>query len=211
MSVDEINTSAYTHIHFAFATINPDWSLNISTVGSQFPLFVAKTGIKRIISIGGWSFSTDPDTYTIFRDVVSSEASREALVSNLVNFLNKYDLDGVDWDWEYPNEPDIPGISAGTAADSTGFFLLLDELTTAIAAKAPGKTVSITAPSSYWYLRGFPILALSSVVDYIVYMTYDLHGQWDYGNAFSDPGCPEGGCLRSHVSNLKGFLRLNLC
>jgi chitinase len=141
----------------------------------------------------------------IFRDVVSSESSRQTLVSNVVNFLNEYDLDGVDWDWEYPNEPDILRIPAGTAADSTRFFLLLDELTNAIARNAPGKTVSITAPSSYWYLRGFPILALSSVVNYIVYMTYDLHGQWDYGNAFSDPGCPEDGYLRSHVSNSKGF------
>lgn len=208
MGVDDIDTSLYTHIHFAFATINSDWSLNISTVASQFPLLVAMTGVKRILSIGGWSFSTDPSTYMIFRDVVSSESSREALVSNVVNFLNEYDLDGVDWDWEYPNEPDIPGIPAGTPADSTGFFLLLDELTNAIAANAAGKTVSITAPASYWYLKEFPILALSSVVDYIVFMTYDLHGQWDYGNAFSDPGCPEGGCLRSHVSQLETFCSL---
>lgn len=31
-------------------------------------------------------------------------------------------------------------------------------------------------------------------------MTYDLHGQWDYGNTFSDVGCPRGNCLRSHVN-----------
>ena len=31
-------------------------------------------------------------------------------------------------------------------------------------------------------------------------MTYDLHGQWDYGNQYSDPGCPTGNCLRSHVN-----------
>lgn len=31
-------------------------------------------------------------------------------------------------------------------------------------------------------------------------MTYDLHGQWDYGNEFSDPGCPGGNCLRSDVN-----------
>jgi hypothetical protein len=27
-----------------------------------------------------------------------------------------------------------------------------------------------------------PIKEISEVVDYFVYMTYDLHGQWDYGN-----------------------------
>jgi len=39
-----------------------------------------------------------------------------------------------------------------------------------------GKTLSIAAPASYWYLKAFPIEAISAVVDYIVYMTYDLHG-----------------------------------
>ncbi|KAH6669266.1 glycoside hydrolase superfamily [Halenospora varia] len=41
---------------------------------------------------------------------------------------------------------------------------------------------------------------MSAVVDYIVYMTYDLHCQWDYGNANLDPGCPGGNCLCSHVN-----------
>lgn len=31
-------------------------------------------------------------------------------------------------------------------------------------------------------------------------MTYDLHGQWDYGSAFSQDGCTTGNCLRSHVN-----------
>jgi Glycosyl hydrolases family 18 len=37
-------------------------------------------------------------------------------------------------------------------------------------------------------------------IDYIVYMTYDLHGQWDYGNEWTSPDCPTGNCLRSHVN-----------
>jgi GH18 family chitinase len=41
----------------------------------------------------------------------------------------------------------------------------------------PGKSVSIAAPASYWYLKNFPIAQMSKVLDYIVYMTYDLHGQ----------------------------------
>lgn len=31
-------------------------------------------------------------------------------------------------------------------------------------------------------------------------MTYDLHGQWDYDNRWSQPGCLRGNCLRSHVN-----------
>jgi len=63
-----------------------------------------------------------------------------------------------------------------------------------------GKSVSVTAPTSFWYLQNYPIAAMSEVVDYVVYMSYDLHGQWDYSNAFSDPSCPGGNCLRSDVN-----------
>lgn len=38
-------------------------------------------------------------------------------------------------------------------------------------------TLSMAAPASYWYLKAFPIHNMSSYVDYIVYMTYDLHGK----------------------------------
>jgi chitinase len=51
-----------------------------------------------------------------------------------------------------------------------------------------------------WYLKNFAIAAIGLVVDYIVFMTYDLHGQWDYDHPYSDTGCPGGDCLRSHVN-----------
>lgn len=62
----------------------------------------------------------------------------------------------------------------------------------------PGKSLSIAAPASYWYLKAFPIDRIAAVIDYIVYMTYDLHGQWDYGNSNAFDSCPSGRCIRSH-------------
>ena len=64
----------------------------------------------------------------------------------------------------------------------------------------PDKEVSIAAPSSFWYLKQYPIEKIGKIVDYIVFMTYDLHGQWDAGNANSQVGCPNGRCLRSQVN-----------
>lgn len=40
-----------------------------------------------------------------------------------------------------------------------------------------GMTLSIAAPASFWYLKAFPIDKIARIVDYIVYMTYDLHGK----------------------------------
>lgn len=41
---------------------------------------------------------------------------------------------------------------------------------------------------------------MGEVVDYMVFMTYDLHGQWDYGNKWAQEGCPDGDCIRSHIN-----------
>ncbi|KAI0903547.1 class V chitinase Chi100 [Ustulina deusta] len=196
-SVADINTTAFTHIHMSFATLNADFSVNITDISAQLPYLQGFQGVKRVVSFGGWAFCTDPSTYMIMRDAVSTEANLNALVDSVVNFVKEYDLDGIDWDWEYPGEPDIPGIPAGTQADSTGYFLFLYLLKNSLPS---GVTVSFTAPASFWYLQYFDVEAMSQVVDYIVFMTYDLHGQWDYGNAYSDPGCSGGNCLRSHVN-----------
>ncbi|KAJ5782879.1 glycoside hydrolase [Penicillium paradoxum] len=198
--ITDMDLSPYTHIHMSFATLNSDFSFNIDSIESQMTAFAGLSGVKRIIAVGGWDFSADPSTYNIFRESVATSTNRAALVSSTIAFLNKYDLDGVDWDWEYPGEPDIPGIPADTTASATNFFLFLLQLSVAMKAQTPGKTISTTVPSSYWYLKAIPIEAISTVVDYIVIMTYDLHGQWDWNNTHADPGCPAGGCLRSHVN-----------
>ncbi|KAI0968045.1 glycosyl hydrolases family 18-domain-containing protein [Xylaria arbuscula] len=44
----------------------------------------------------------------------------------------------------------------------------------------------------------------------IVFLTYDLHGQWDSGNAYANPGCPTGNCLRSDVNLTETINSLSL-
>lgn len=189
----------YSHIHFAFAKITKDFQVDVSTVKDEFEHFKAigtpRTKL-RVLSFGGWSFSTSQDSYAIFKNGVS-EANRETFATNVVQFAIDNDLDGLDFDWEYPGAPDIPGIPAGSPGDGHRYL----EFLKSVRNKLPSsKTLSIAAPASYWYLKGFPIAEISQVVDYIVYMTYDLHGQWDWGNSWADAGCPDGGCLRSHVN-----------
>jgi len=76
---------------------------------------------------------------------------------------------------------DIPGVPPGTPADGANYLKFLTVLRSTLPAT---KSIGIAAPASYWYLRNFPIKAISQVVTYIVYMTYDFHGQWDYGSSF---------------------------
>ena len=98
MDASQIDTGFYTHIHFAFATLTPDFQVNITGLEDQFAKF--KTlNTKRILSFGGWTFSTDPGTYWIFRSAVTA-ANRLTFANNVVAFLNQHGLDGLDFDWE---------------------------------------------------------------------------------------------------------------
>ncbi len=78
--------------------------------------------------------------------------------------------------------PDIPGIPPGSEQDGPNYLAFLKLVRAAL---PDDKTIGIAAPASYWYLNGFPIEEMAKVVDYIIYMTYDLHGQWDYGNSYA--------------------------
>ncbi|KAK3312158.1 hypothetical protein B0H66DRAFT_578425 [Apodospora peruviana] len=193
----QIDRSAYTHVHFGFGTLTPAFEVETGDILStyQFEQFKKIGGVKRILSFGGWDFSALPATYMIFRNAVT-DANRLKAATNIANFIKKHNLDGVDIDWEYPGAPDIPGIPAGDKDDGARYLKFLVLLKNLL----PGKTVSIAAPSSYWYLKQFPIKEIGAVVDYIVYMTYDLHGQWDTGNGNSQEGCDFGNCLRSQVN-----------
>jgi hypothetical protein len=167
MDVTDIDTKKYTHIHFAFIDITPDYSIDVSKVQAQFDKLKRMTGIKRIISFGGWAFSTEAPTYTIFRQGVT-KANRVTLANNVIDFLQEHNLDGVDFDWEYPAAPDLPEIPAGIlqeGLDYLEFLKIVKRRTQDI-----GKSLSIAAPSSYWYLKGFPIKEIGAVVDYIIYM-----------------------------------------
>jgi chitinase len=118
MSVASIDTSVYTHIHYSFITLNEDSSINTDDVADQLPLLRGMTSIKRIPALGGWDLATNPDTYHILRNAMATQENRETLINNVIDFLNDNELDGIDWDWRYPAEPDVPGIPRDTEAET---------------------------------------------------------------------------------------------
>ncbi|PYI03570.1 glycoside hydrolase [Aspergillus sclerotiicarbonarius CBS 121057] len=196
----------YTHVHWGFANITTDYEVDVTGDQDQFNGLLNLTGINRILSFGGWGFSTDLYTYYILRNGVK-DGNRQILAKNIVDFIVDNDLDGVDFDWEYPGAQDIPGIPADSTESPERYLEFLKLVRSELPSN---KSLSIAAPASYWYLKNFPIKNISTVVDYIVYMTYDLHGQWDYGSKYADSGCPDGGCLRSQVNKTETAYALSM-
>ncbi|KAL4793038.1 hypothetical protein BDV19DRAFT_391480 [Aspergillus venezuelensis] len=155
--------------------------------------------------IGACEPSTEP-TYSIFRQGVTA-ANRQTLADNVVSFVRNHCLDGIDFDWEYPGAPDLPGIPAGTDDEGDNY---LEFLKLVRAGLPSDTTLSIAAPASYWYLQSFSIANISTVVDYVIYMTHDLHEQWDYDSAWAQDSCPAGNCPRSHVNLTETILSLSM-
>lgn len=103
MDVRSLKGFNYDAIHFAFANVTTDFNVDVSSLQTAFENFVAMkdSGFQRVLSFGGWSFSTDADSYPIFRKSVT-DANRATFASNVAAFVTKWGLDGVDFDWEYP-------------------------------------------------------------------------------------------------------------
>lgn len=97
---DSIGLDKYkmiTHLHYAFAYPNADGTLKALAKPANFAkvMKLAKeNGVKRAISLAG--------TESIYSALAADPVLRKTLVDNIMAFVLKNDLDGVDIDWEYP-------------------------------------------------------------------------------------------------------------
>ena len=181
---DEIDASKWTHIHYGFAIVTDSGELEMGNDAERAQLFKLQNlksrypNLQLVISVGGWAFNNQPTSHR-FTSLAASPEKRQRFVQSVERFLNRYRLDGLDIDWEYPAAPD----RGGNPGDIKNYVLLLKELRAAL-----GRfSLSIAAPASYWYLKGFDIAEMAKYLDYIVYMTYDLHGNWDWANKWVGP------------------------
>ncbi|KAK2755052.1 hypothetical protein FQN54_006580 [Arachnomyces sp. PD_36] len=194
MNVSEIDTSELTHLHFAFATVTEDFQVSVDEVQDQFNDFIKlDTDVKKILSFGGWGYSTGSD---IFREATNPQ-NREAFATSAIAVLEEYGLDGLDFDWEDIGGSDNSGDSTAGEEDAVNYLKFLGVVKSMM---PEGASLSVALPASYWYLQHYRVKSMQELVDYFAYMTYDFHGQWDYGSQYAISGCPAGNCVRSHVN-----------
>jgi GH18 family chitinase len=79
---------------------------------------------------------------------------------------------------EYPVAPE----RSGSPADYANYVSFLKNLKGALGAAGHKYGLSITIPSSYWYMQHFDIVQISSIIDWFNVMSYDLHGKSHIGN-----------------------------
>ncbi|EEU35524.1 uncharacterized protein NECHADRAFT_106591 [Fusarium vanettenii 77-13-4] len=191
MRPEKIPFGYYTHINFAFATIDPstfelipgddrteDYMRRIQT------LKLIQPDVKVWIAVGGWTFNDPGPTATTFSDIAASTQAQDAFISSLIKMMNTYGFDGLDLDWEYPVAKD----RNGRGEDFKNFVTFMDRLRKQLNDKGMSKKgISLTLPSSYWYLQHFDIKNLQRSIDWFNIMSYDIHGSWDIDNEHTGP------------------------
>ncbi|KAL4740418.1 hypothetical protein BDV11DRAFT_214414 [Aspergillus similis] len=204
---EQIETQPYTHLIYAFATVDPmTFEIMPATIqeGELMKRLTAlkkkEQGLKVSVAIGGWTFNDPGPTVTVFSDLARSEESQQKFFKSLIPFLSTYNFDGVDIDWEYPVDAD----RSGRAEDFDNFPKFMANLKKALKETNGRDELSITIPTSYWYLQHFDIKSLEKHVDFFNYMSYDLHGTWDRGNKWT------GSFLNGHtnLTEIRGTLDL---
>ncbi|KAH8901608.1 glycoside hydrolase [Thozetella sp. PMI_491] len=217
MMPETIPWGSYTHINFAFASIDPRSFEVVPSDLRDLELYARLTAMKRLapglqvwISIGGWAMN-DPDqpTATTFSDLAASPQAQASFADSLIRLMSAYGFDGVDIDWEYPVAPE----RSGRPEDYANFPTWLANLRGAFAATGRNYGLSITLPSSFWYLQNFDIsisLAMMGANTKELYTEYDLHGTWDLTDKWLGPKVNAHTNLTEIDASLKLLWRNNI-
>lgn len=144
-----------THLNYAFLIPNADGSFAPMANRWKLAQIVAdahEAGVQVLVSVGGWGWEKE------FAALAADPASRAAFVQNLTAFVEEFNLDGADVDWEYPQ----PGEQA------EHFVALISDLRRAMPDKLLTTAVVAYGANGEGVLNDtFPLF------DFINVMTYD--------------------------------------
>ena len=163
--------SLLTHINYSFAHIRDDFeSLDIkkeSRLAAIANLKKSHPGLKVMLSVGGWGAGN-------FSEMAADPTHRKNFCNNCLAAVNKYNLDGIDLDWEYPTSS-AADISS-SPNDTRNFTLLLEDMRQTL-----GEDKLITMASSA-NARYVDFQSCVRYLDFVNIMTYDM-GKPPYHNA----------------------------
>lgn len=178
VNTETINASQLTHINYAFVNIrnNRAWLTNEKTDTINFRklnlLKAQNPALQILISIGGWSWSEH------FSDMALTDTSRLAFAQSAVDIISRYQLDGIDIDWEYPGRPGEED-NVYRPEDKQNFTLLFQTLRQQLnlLEQTTGRKKLLTTATGGFasFLQTTEMGKAQEYLDYINLMTYDFY------------------------------------
>ena len=171
-----LDVTKLTHINYAFINIKN----GMAFLNNQFTDSVNLVSLSRLkqknpllqilISVGGWSWSEN------FSDAALSDSSRKVFAKSAVEIVRKYQLDGVDIDWEFPGMQGEEG-NIFRAKDRSNFTLLFQAIRIeldSLAKQTGARKLLTTAVGAFAsFLKHTEMGKVQKYTDYINLMTYD--------------------------------------
>ena len=140
--------------------------------------------LKVFIAIGGWAYNDPGPTRETLSRLAADPDKQKVFFKSVVSFINTYNFDGVDIDWEYPGAEN----RGGRDGDFENLPKFIGNLRKALQSSGTGRTgVTMALPVAYRYLRHFDIKKVAPHVDFFNMMSYDLHGSWDKTTEWDGP------------------------
>jgi chitinase len=176
LTPNAVNGRALTRINYAFANIRdgkmvPGFSHDAENLALLTGLRKTNPSLKVLVSVGGWLWSGG------FSDVSLTPQSRAIFITSVSDFLTRYDLDGLDIDWEYPGMAGAGHIFRDE--DKANFTLLLKELRAEFDLQQKnGKRrmmLSIAAGGSDEFVAHTEMGEVQKYVDTVNLMSYDYY------------------------------------
>jgi hypothetical protein len=175
-----INPNVYTHAFYGFVGFDSNFVFDVTSVQSNknpdiFTQFVAlNNGVKKVASFGGAGGVKS----SVWRSALS-DANRPRFVTALVAFLTLNNLDGLDFDWEYPCTDDAgnPDLASFCPSDADNYAQLMIDVRAALDTAFPlvHKTISVAVPVSYFFQDTLNFAKMNQGVDWFIYEDYDQY------------------------------------
>ncbi|HKD36239.1 MAG TPA: glycoside hydrolase family 18 protein [Pirellulales bacterium] len=196
----KINFSLYTHLCHAFLDADEDGKIrpSKSCPSRQLVVDAHKAGVKVIVSLGGWGWDKQ------FTAIVGRQESLDRFNDAVIAIVNEYDYDGVDVDWEYPDNP----------AKAVGFDKLCRRLRGELGSlgKKKGRRMveTMAASANPSTLKSVENSTLLDTMDWINVMTYDYAGDWSSQAGHHSPlfaSSKQTGTAYSTELSMKAFVK----
>ncbi len=152
-----------THINLAFGLVKGnelDMSM-LTNIGLTEKFRQWRPEMKIILSVGGWGAGG-------FSEMSMTQRGRESFAGSCLEAVERFGLDGIDIDWEYPCSSQA-GI-ASDPKDRENFTLLLK----ALRERLGSRSLSIAAGAGEYFIEGTELAEVADIVDYVQIMTYDM-------------------------------------